>query len=413
MAASAAQADIFAVTDVHAPDPGTDTDIALIDTSTATKLALPAGINTADNESHPSISADGRRLVFQRRNSAGSDRIVLADLATGTTSDLFTGFETAQIFPTTPSITPDGTGVLTGGSHSGPLLTDVSSFPNGPYTRTDVGGRSPTLNPVATGSSVGSPIAFEQPHNGAQDFLFGTIGQTTFGVGGIAGTASTHPTIASPGGVETIVFSFAGVTNGTVGDGRLQACNPAHPISAGCPKTPLPGTSAGVDNTRPAFTPDGRYVGFIETSPAGGGVSILAIWDSGTQEVISIADLGAPTPAGSGNLSLYERPVLKQALINPTGAVRFNLLSGANVGILVQRVTGHLKLFGRTAPRLGRAQRVPLGSFKRGRGHAHWNLKVGGHPLRPGTYQVTLRALTRSGRIRDLGKPRLLRVRRR
>jgi hypothetical protein len=407
----AARADIFAVTDVQS---GADTDLVLVDTSTAATGQLPAGVNTADNESHPSISSDGRRLVFNRRNNAGSDRIVLTDLQTGATSDLFTGFETAQVSPATPSITPDGTAVLTGGSHSGPLLTDVTSFPNGPYTHTDVGGRSPTLNPVASGSAPGSLLAFEQPHSGAQDFLFGTVGQTIFGAGGIAGTASTHPTIASPSGVETIVFSFASVTNGTVGNGRLEACLPAHPISAGCPKSSLPGTSSSSDETRPAFTPDGRYVGFIETH-TGTGVndSALAIWDSGTQEVISTSDLGQAAPANSGNLSLYERPILKQALILPDGVVRFNLLSGANIGILVQRVTGHRKLFGRSAPRLGRARRVPLGSFKRGHGHAHWNLEIAGHKLRPGTYQVTLRALTRSGRIRDLGKPRLLHVRRR
>jgi hypothetical protein len=339
----------------------------------------------------------------------------MTDLATGATSDLFTGFETGQISPTTPSITPDGTGVLTGGSHSGPLLTDVSSFPNGPYSHTDVGFTAPTINPVAAGSAAGSPIAFEEPHNGAQDFLFGTIGQHTFGGGGVSGGSSTHPTIASPGGIETIVFSFATVTNGSLDTGRLLACTPARPNGAGCAKSSLPGTGIGGDQTRPAFTPNGRYVGFITTQTSGGGStsSALGIWDSGTQEVISLDDLGAATPAGAGNLSLDERILLKQALIKPSGSVQFNLLGGANIGILVQRVTGHRQLFGRRAPRLGKARRVPLGSFKRGHGHAHWNLKVSGHKLRPGTYQVTLRALTRSGRIRDLGKPRLLHVRRR
>lgn len=377
-------------------------------------MALPAGVNTAENESHPSISSDGRRLVFNRRNNAGADRIVVADLTTGATSDLFTGFETGQISPTTPSITPDGTAVLTGGGHSGPLLTDLSSFPNGPYTHMDVGGRSPTLNPVATGSSSGSPFAFEQPQGGAHNFLFGTIGQTTFGGGGVPGEFSAHPTIASPGGIETIVFDVAAVTDGAVGDGRLLACNPVHPISASCPRTPLPGTNVGGDITRPAFTPSGRYAGFIETFPAGAGPrSILEVWDSGTQEIISLFDLGAATADDSGNLSLYERPLFKLASIDPSGVVRFNLLSGSSVGILVQRVTGHRKLFGRRVARLGKARRVPLGSFHRGPGHARWNLKVGGHRLRPGTYQVTLRALTRSGRIRDLGQPRLVHVRRR
>jgi len=51
---------------------------------------------------------------------------------------------------------------------------------------------------------------------------------------------------------------------------------------------------------------------------------------------------------------------------------------------------------------------VPLGKFKKGNQHVRWNLRVNGRPLPRGTYQVTLRSLTSSKQIRDLGAPRLI-----
>jgi hypothetical protein len=81
------------------------------------------------------------------------------------------------------------------------------------------------------------------------------------------------------------------------------------------------------------------------------------------------------------------------------------------VGILVQRVVGHHKLFGRTVPTLKVVGHVPLGKFHKGRRHVHWNLRVNGHRLTHGTYQVTLRSLTPSTQIRDFGVPHLIRVR--
>ena len=122
-------------------------------------------------------------------------------------------------------------------------------------------------------------------------------------------------------------------------------------------------------------------------------------------------DLGPATSAFSGNLSLFEKFVFHGTAISTLGAVRFSLLSASLVGIVVQRVVGHQRLFGRTVPKLAPAQRVPLGAFSRGGGRANWNFRVHGKRLRAGTYQVTPRALTRSGKVRDLGKPRLLRIR--
>jgi hypothetical protein len=74
-----ARADIFAVAPVVASG-HSDIDVGLIDVSTDTRLALPAGVNTAADEDHPSISADGRRLAFERRDhAAGTTRLIAAD----------------------------------------------------------------------------------------------------------------------------------------------------------------------------------------------------------------------------------------------------------------------------------------------------------------------------------------------
>jgi hypothetical protein len=76
------------------------------------------------------------------------------------------------------------------------------------------------------------------------------------------------------------------------------------------------------------------------------------------------------------------------------------------IGLLVQRVVGHHRLLGRRVPTLKPAGRIPLGVFKRGRHVIHWRAH-----LRPGRYQFTPRALGSHGQIRDLGKPRIFRVR--
>jgi hypothetical protein len=54
--------------------------------------------------------------------------------------------------------------------------------------------------------------------------------------------------------------------------------------------------------------------------------------------------------------------------------------------------------------------RVPLGKFRKGRGHVKWNRRVGGKRLKPGEYQVTVRAVSPNGAVLDYGTPRTFRV---
>jgi WD40-like Beta Propeller Repeat len=159
LAAAPARADIFAVAPVVAPG-RTDVDVGLFNVSTGAQLALPAGVNTPAEENHPSISADGRRLAFERRD--GADRIVVADLTTAQTSDVYDAFDAATKQPTSPAISGDGKTVVTGSRSQGVFWTPLSTFPNPPDQRFGEAffQGSPVLDPTPTNGTPGSLIAF-------------------------------------------------------------------------------------------------------------------------------------------------------------------------------------------------------------------------------------------------------------
>ena len=161
------------------------------------------------------------------------------------------------------------------------------------------------------------------------------------------------------------------------------------------------------NETRPAFTPDGRYLGFIRDEA--NGHERVYVFDMQTQTLLDPggADLGLVDAADTGNLSLYQKPVLLLATLPRVGALNLNLANPSTVGLLVQRVTGRHRLLGRLVPTLKPAGRIPLGHFRHGRHAVHWRPRG----LRPGLYQFTPRALTQSGRVRDLGTPRTFRIR--
>ena len=433
---AAASADIFAVVEVAAPAPRTDTDIALINVGTGGKTPLPAGINTTVNELHPSITPDGRRLAFERRDpAAGTLRILLADLATGQSADLFNGFEAAADPPRSPAITSDGLKVATGapfeheaeaGATGAPgafprlVVTDAATFPAGPYARrrhaliffpgSETGY---TADPTFGGDNVAYRfVRGASPRGGiALDRFRGAGGITNDRISS-SSLSYAHPSLASPGGVPTVLFDrrpmsdggatlpgdivFAGGTPGTLDD--------AAPI-----KLPAIVNSAQ-DESRPAFTSDGRYVVFVRRAASR---ERLYAWDSQTQTLVNAAgvDLGSIDLADLGNVSLYTRPVLDTSRVTSGGIVTFDPTIRTGIGILVQKVVGKRKLFGRTGPKLKLVGRVPLGTFAKGKGKVNWDLRVDGKKLKPGRYQVTVRAVTKKLAVRDFGRPRIIRVR--
>lgn len=75
-------------------------------------------------------------------------------------------------------------------------------------------------------------------------------------------------------------------------------------------------------------------------------------------------------------------------------------------------MVGYQRLLGRRRPRLQLVGRVPLGHFRRGHVRIRWDRKVDGRKLQPGLYQITVRPLASNGRIEDVGRPSLVRIRR-
>jgi WD40-like Beta Propeller Repeat len=433
--ASTANANVIAAVDQPAGSGRTDLDVALYDTSTGLRIALPAGVNTADDELHPSLTPDGRLLVFERRNdSAGTVRIVIVELATGKSADLFSGFETSSVPPTSPAITPDGKTVLTG--RPGPpgdffeqllTVTDVSTFPaetTGPFPHSDFdGGQNGGSGGQVFEPAVGIQglVAWQPRVPGlAQGITLSGFGRSIRCLLDDPQSDYSQPALPAASS-DHMLFVVRDLPGGAPhpGDIWFWGLNPESSCGATGAPAELPTLiNTSNDESRPALTPDGRYVGFVRHSSTDQH-SRLFVWDSLTQLLVNNSgiDLGKLSVreidlvALRGNLSLRATPVLRTTGISLSGLVTAQLLTGARIGIIVQRVVGHHRLFRHVVPTLRTVGRVPLGSFRRGHLRVRWNRSVDGRRLRRGLYQVTVRALARNGRVEDLGRPRLLRIR--
>ena len=425
--APAAAADIFAFAQTASTSSSRrDIAVGLFDVSTGRPVTLPAAINTTSaNEFHPSVSADGRYLVFERVDqAAGTDRIIGADLVTGQVADLFTAFQVATMHLTSPAMDPRF-GVVTGGSAPAATEWIIDGFPGG--TATPIA--PPPIDPNAPGNLTVDPtsdghlsirawrtntssVVPPGPIGRINYFDFGTTGT----IGAPAFTHDAHPALGEQGSDTVLLFDRHSVSHaGDIGPGDIDFClqTASGSFADGhtCGVLPLI-VNSSLNETRPAITSDGRYVGFIRSETSGH--ERVLVFDTATQTLLNDGvDLGPVLTPDSGNLSLYEKPVLSLTNLVGIRTITFSLLQPSSVGILVQRVIGHHMLLGRRVPTLKAIGRVPFGAFRRGQRHVHWDLRVGGRRLPPGTYQVTVRALTNSGQVRDMGKPRIIRIRHR
>jgi hypothetical protein len=174
--------------------------------------------------------------------------------------------------------------------------------------------------------------------------------------------------------------------------------------------------NTALDESRAGFTSDGRYLGFIRHGADGH--DVLVVWDTTTQTTLSSTDLGAVDPGvypggldrSEGSVSLYEQPLFSPG-VHCCQTIIFVSSQSTAAGLLIERVTGDYKLFGRTGPRLRVVGRFPLGKFGKGRHTTHWDFTVAGHQLPPGEYYVTLRAITPKLSVRDLSRPFRVQIR--
>jgi hypothetical protein len=412
----AASADIIAAVQVTGPDGSPD--IAVMNATTGERAALPAGINTAAQELHPSISKDGKRLVFLRLDPvAGTRRVIVLDTSTGQTADLFNGFEVLQRPPSDPEIAPDGGVVFTGapfapvqggGFRAEVVFTRLDNFPTGPYTR---GASAPQYNFAHQGTTShpsrgGLFVAYgEARPDFTQSVILSPLGGNSSSPLSSTAQHFSHPAIAATDPQLTLAVARPGA--GGPGDIVFR---PATIAGLPGPPTVLPPIVNAEDESLPAFTPDSRYVGFVRRYKTR---DRLYVWDSQTQTLLNTGgiDLGGIAFGDVGNLSLYFRPTFTFTNIRQ-GIVTANLAVASGVGLFVQRITGRHRVLGKRAFKLRTVGRVPFGTFKKGRVRERWNLRVNGKRLRPGRYLLTVRAV-RGKTVRELGKPKVIRIRRR
>jgi WD40 repeat protein len=428
-----ASADIIAATTVDNPSSGLD--IALIDTATGAHLSLPAGVDTTANELHPSITPDGKRLVFERTDNNGTDRIIAADLTTGQQVDLFDAFEAGELQPGTPTITPDGQTVITGakstpsGSSFVPtwVETSLANFPNGPFTHTvrqipflalsdDGHSFDPAFDP-SLGVHGLTVFTLQRDHSPPVPDLDFVSDSGKIKVVSDNASSLLAPAISGADGI--LLFERFGSTDPFTAD--LVYRTLASTGAVGGTTFSLPGVnSPDTENLQPAFAPGGKYIGYLHrsTNPGLDNLSIR-LYDTSTQMLldpdgVNLRNAGSVgTQNVEGGLSLYDRLILRSSslLSGAVPSVVFTLAGSSGVGILVQRIVGHHRLFGHRAFKLRTVGRVPFGRFHGGKHRVRWNLRVDGHRLRRGRYLITPRALTRAGVVRELGRSHVLHLR--
>jgi hypothetical protein len=428
---AAARADVFAVTE--AMNGSGNLDIVLLDASTGAALPLPAGINTAADELHPSISADGRRLTFERVDTvAGTRRILAVALPGGVAADIFDATEITSQKPTTPTLLADGSQVLTGAPFVQPtasttfyadvFASSLAAFPNGPFAHVPVGpaygfvtGGS-TRNPAAGGSL----LAIEEEQGPRGELILAQPGSASSLPLSSSTVGYTHPALAATA-PRWVVFERRPIAaDGSAGAGDI-VYRPASTASfASAAPGILPPVVDGGDEGRPALTADGRYLAF--TRHGSDKHDRLLLWDSQTQTLVGPTggiDLGARDPATGagrlareqGNVSLYQRLVLTGGKVTAKGVVSATLSERSSLRLIVQRVTGSERVLGKRAPTLELVGQAPLGRFGKGSMHKRWNFKVDGKALPAGRYQVTVALAGAKDALRDLGLPRLIVVR--
>jgi len=452
---ASASADFIAAYDTVSAAGGQD--VAVVNLTTGAQVRVPAGINTPAPELHPSLSPDGRFLAFERvvPVQAGPDgplveqkQPFIFNLATGanvTPTDLSVPLNDPG--NATPAFSADGTQLATGRYSDGPFPDGnvrITEVPNPPASAGQVAvssgnplltlppcGFSPICGieePKTYSPSVGAgpnPLVawnedyFPNSSSGSNEFS-NTVNQTGIVI------RRFGPGFVPQGNAVTLLANPGGLLHPSVGPNNLVAYQAGGQIGMydfGTAQNfpTISGVDTPLQQRLPAFTPDGRYLAFMRQGTDGH--ERLVLFDFGqTQQPVNAGglDLGAlPDPGQFGNLSVVEvtpPPAVFCASgcialrVSPTASLTTTrIIAGTLIGLLVQRIAGTHKLFGRTVPTLVEVGRIPLG-FHRHAFTVPTPLVVGGHKLKDGKYLITARTLTAKGVIKDLSVSLAVRV---
>ena len=415
-------------------------EIGLVNAATGASIALPAGVNTNDDELHPTLSPDGRYLVFMRTKllpklngdivPPAARTLFIADRETGSVQSLGQtgagpvigpagrlgwGIRPAEVafqpgrFHVSRSgpfndgqLTPPG--LERGGPPTGGLVETVHAD-HGTLSELDPNLLSPVnvsaryLSYAVLDANTGALQSQTVQFTTFRDFNNGTSNFTGRGKDyGSPSAPAGHPDVRSD---DYVAFHMGG---------DIQTVSfPVDDVAV----APEPITSSAPERD-PAWSPDDLKLGFIRTT---GGKRKLGVYNAtpGIQAILNpLADLGAEAPTAQtrayqevwGGLSISDGAPSSAPVITCDAACRARLASVTTpplltprlstpsaIGIFIARVTGKRKLLGRTVPRVRVVGKVPLGRAKKGRNRKRWNGRVNGKRLRRGTYLLTYRSL--------------------
>jgi hypothetical protein len=440
--ASAPAAGLIAAYDRY--EPGKGFEIGLANLSTGGELTLPAGVNTADDELHPGLSADGRYLLWVRMRLLPK---LNGDIVPPAERTLF------MLDRQTGAITSLNTG---DGAPAGP------SFFNRPTRAVVWGVRTQTGNGAVVkfqavsadntiSGSTGFVIGFAPPPGQLLDFPHAAMDQNTTTTHVLASWVTSDANTGAQASAGTILREGPN-SRADFGDAASPVTHPVsrhgdgyvaldkttgsdadiHTISfpgeTALTLAPTPITTAEPERM-PAWSPGGLQLGFVRTTA---GRRVLPVYDltPGLQAILNppvALGADAPTPqtrafqSSWGGISIAESSALDVPVVTCDPACQRALRSslstkltptlsttskGQTVGIFVARVTGKRKLLGRTVPRIKPVGRVPLGKTRKGRNRFRWNRKVDGRRLKRGTYLLTYRALRRKRIVSTSGSIR-------
>jgi WD40 repeat protein len=408
-------------------------EIGLVNVSTGAAISLPSGVNTAADELHPALSANGRFLWFARTQlqpglngeviPPAARSLVRVDRNSGTVTILpsddgggygavFTDFGRPGIaYGKRPTPRTDSTKLEYGLSQ---VIDPSTGAPTGGIERVALTAASFVTGAIVEttqaafewkSSSIGRSYLAASAFDAAGALQASNIRIESFGSGaqsaGLSGFAS-HP-MPRPGDSYVVYQSKYG--------SQAQIFSFTFPT---LPAQAAPGTiNTSAYEGMPAWSPDlGKFLGFVRITNAR---RTLLAFDTtpGIQDALNAPiDLGAeaPTPQlrnyqdvfgglSLANITTVSVPNLTCGVCATTsGGPGTTLLSPtvtapSLIGILVARVKGTTTLFGRKVPKITPVGRVPLGKTKKGRNSFKWNGKVEGKKLKKGTYLLTFRAL--------------------
>lgn len=401
---------------------------------------LPAGVNTDQHETVVSLTDGAGYLTFSRGSFAGTlHRPFLADLRAETVTQLT---PPAPTDPTSRSevfaLSPDGRrGVFVFSTtddrnrRTEAVVVDTSATKTGPYPElarysvpdgfTDEG-HTVIGAQITNDARVAWTTRFRQnvvtSHGG---FIAGP------GIAPAEATGQLFPLGGERG--ARIVPGFGTALVSAADDFQVVADSVLVTSTTSAPFTKrrltLPGIEFGAigrGEAAPASTTDGRFLSWIDytanTAPSNAQPRIV-VYDTLTQGFVQspgrlvdgvvpdahvIAEVSDQTAIASFTLP----PTIR--LSQPAPTLQGTLKVKAPVGIVVHKIVGKTTVGDRRVDRLRLVGRVPLGNRKKGSNAIRWDLRVQGKKLSPGTYQVTLRALS-GGKPVELSTPRKVRVR--